>query len=327
MTWTEVQPNGDYAYTWGGLAMSLDGQVRAVVMAGAVGKLYLSTDGGANWSDACSAWFGVAMSDDGQVIICCSRYSGGNLTTDGGANWSAWGNDVCQFVDMTPDGKIIIATINRILQRSDDYGASWTVLGYDVVTDNGVAVSADGQKILVCGNNQLFLSEDGGASWTEQLTSIDTPLWYCCAMSKNGKMMIAGQHKYEAYGGLLYLYKNGAWAEIQPKDANQYDWNAVSLSDSGNVVFAGMYQLDDGSIPRTLYSSIDYGATWQAERVLYPYYLNPESTWNSITCRATVRILIGSNGKRLWLSSILLLPPVVHSFPWIGRFQLSHVTT
>jgi photosystem II stability/assembly factor-like uncharacterized protein len=326
MDFVEIRPNGNYAYTWGGVAMSLDGSIRAVTMQGAVSRMYLTVDSGANWTDAVDAWWGVAMSDNGQVIICCSRYSGGYLTTDGGANWGAWGNDVCQYVDMTPDGKTIIATIGRDLQRSDDYGASWASMGCPIVSDKGVAVSKDGQKILVSGNYQLYLSEDGGASWTEQLTSIDTPLWYCCAMSKNGKEMIAGQHMYNAYGGRLYLYKSGAWAEIQPMDANQHDWNAVALSDSGNVVFAGMFQLGDGSIPRTLYSSIDYGATWVAERVIYPDYLDPEPTWNAITCRATARIMCGTNGKRLWLSDTLPLPPFVSSFPWLGHFQLTHVT-
>jgi photosystem II stability/assembly factor-like uncharacterized protein len=235
-------------------------------------------------------------------------------------------------VDITPNGQTIVGTMtvdiygNVGLCRSDDYGVTWENLNCPIVPSHPdeLSISSNGQKILVGGNSQLFLSEDGGASWTEQMTALTFPTWYCCTLSKDGTMMLAGQHISgdPAYGGRLYLYKNGAWAEIQPIDANRHEWNAVSLSDSGNVVFAGVVE----ALSRTLYSSVDYGASWRAERVIWPTYSDPEPGWNAITCRATIRVLVGTNGKRLWLSEILPTPlvVVVHSFPWIGRFQLCH---
>ena len=328
MTWTEVIP---YGLTWGAAALSADGQIQAVTSLQSSAGLYISTDGGANWALTFEAdrFPAMSMSDDGRVMFLGRQYGYGIITRDGGANWDVAMSGMYFASDMTPDGKTIVALMQDGLHRSDDYGATWrflTVPSIDPATAINfcVSVSSDGKSILVMFGG-LFLSVDGGENWTEQLPDVSAPRWYTSAINKDGDEMIVGGHINGVNGGRLYLYKRGTWAEVQPMDANQHDWNAVGISDSGNVLFAGMFQLGDGSIQHTLWSSVDYGATWNGEKV-WPYpYVNPEPTWNCISCRATTHILAGSNGKRLWLSAVLPLPPVVHSFPWLGRFQLAHV--
>jgi len=335
MIWTEVRPWGNTGHTWGAVALSMNGQIQVATIIGGNAGLYLSTDGGANWTQSfeASVFSTASMSDDGQTIFLGSFYGYGLITRDCGANWDVGPSGQYFASDMTPDGKTIVAVMSDGLYRSDDYGVSFAMLPAIPEIDpsknlhggHSVSISSDGNKIFLL-SSTLFLSVDGGDTWTEQAASVSAPNWYASAMSKDGTEMIAGGHINGTDGGRLYLYKSGTWAEVQPMDANRHDWNAVALSDAGNVVFAGMSQLEDGSIVNTLWSSIDYGATWNGEKV-WPYpYVNPEPTWNAITCRATTRILAGSNGKRLWLSATLPLPPVIHSFPWLGKFQLSHVT-
>jgi hypothetical protein len=74
----------------------------------------------------------------------------------------------------------------------------------------------------------------------------------------------------------------------------------------------------------TLYASVDFGVSWQAEEV---YADNPEPAWNAISVRATTRVVVASNGKPLFRSDILPLPPLIRAFPWVGRFCLTHVTS
>jgi photosystem II stability/assembly factor-like uncharacterized protein len=326
MDFTEVRPYGNAGHTWRDVAISLNGQIMVATITEDNAGLYLSVDGGANWICAIGTLvFGtMCMSDDGQVIFAGGQFS--YLTIDGGANWTELSAiealGTCYASDMTPDGGIIVAAVAASVYRSNNDGAAWTDLACPVSPSDGLSISADAQKMLGVGNFALYLSTDGGASWTEQMSP--GTRFACCSISKNGKVMLAGQTLIVGTGGRLYMAKNGgAWAEIQPIDANQHRWNVVSASDAGMVLFAGLYLTAE---TRTLYSSIDYGETWVAERVIWPDYSDPEPTWNCITNRATARILCGTNGKRLWLSEILPLPPFVSSFPWVGRFQLSHVT-
>ena len=326
MDFTEVRPNGNTGYTWGGVAVSLDGQrmVASITQGGA--GLYMSTDGGTNWANAISTipFATVSMSDNGQIIFAGAD-GWSSLSTDGGANWTSLpdlGN--CWVSDMTPNGKTIIVVRQSFgIMRSDDYGATWNSVSSPVYSGLALSISQNGKKILVVGSDDtsygVYLSTDGGASWAQQMTSALT--WKCGVMSKNGTVLLIGQNS-----GRLWLSTSGgtSWNEIQPIDNASHKWNVVAASDAGNVLFAGLYLTAE---TRTLYSSIDYGRTWVAERVLWPDYADPEPTWNCISCRATTKILCGTYGKRLWLSETLPLPPVVYSFPWVGHFQLSHVTS
>ena len=141
-TWTENTSSG--TKTWSKLASSSDGQTLIATdavsanqegIATKTGFLYVSTDGGANWTQSASAgernWSDVASSADGTNLSACD---------DGG-----------------------------YVYTSTDTGSNWTQQVTSGVRDwNSISVSGDSQKIVgILRDCTIFTSPDDGTSWND----------------------------------------------------------------------------------------------------------------------------------------------------------------
>ncbi|MCB9736149.1 MAG: hypothetical protein H6745_26475 [Deltaproteobacteria bacterium] len=143
--------------------------------------IFRSVDGGDAWS---AANVGVPLSltkalagssGDAGVVVAAIEMLNESLgaanvgallrTTDGGAHWATvldgitWGMDVT-FCDATT----AYAAVRRGLAKSEDAGATWTIVpGFGVMDVSDIAVSADCQRIYASVYAVgLFRSEDGG---------------------------------------------------------------------------------------------------------------------------------------------------------------------
>jgi photosystem II stability/assembly factor-like uncharacterized protein len=286
------------------------------------------------------------MSDNGQIVFAGGKqYVLPSMTRDGGATWSnigdtdsPWWNTEIYGSDMTSDGETILFNMTGTIYRSDDCGVTWRSLGYLVAAtpiadavpvwmykSYALSISKDGQKIIaVVYGRGLFVSLDGGTTWTEQFAGN----WSTCVMSKNGRNMLAAQWNLAGGTGRVYMARNGGdWAEIQPYDTGTHDWICLSTTDSGHVVFAGMALNVTTPEDHGLFMSLNYGKTWEP---VSPQVPRAEQGWVHLSYRSTgASIALGygtSFQNRLYKSSALPLAPTFHSFPWLGKFQLSHVT-
>jgi hypothetical protein len=341
MNWTEVRPLGNTNQMYRGVMISKDVSCLGALIEWVNPGLYLSSDGGANWTLSTGFIYQqnytCSMSDDGQTMFVGGQYNVYTaVSTDGGANWtqidadtSMWGGYDIVASDMTPDGSVIVISVSGIIWRSDDTGATWRSLGFRDTSHPGdfgdsVSISKSGTRILYVYNGSLWLSKDGGMTWEEQLTSLSSPHWSTAAMSKDGSTMLAAGQLQSGDGGRLYLNRlDEGWNEVQPLDAGQHDWSCVSATEEGNCLFAGMVLDTVSPESDTLFSSIDYGKTWSAER--------PRSTvqsWGYTANRATARAIVAGVGSvgssnRLYITEAL--PTVPDIFPWLGKFQLVRV--
>lgn len=166
--------------------------------------VHKSTDKGVTWSQSHS--FGISTSGGSDCLIC-----------------SANGQHV------------YAAGINVSIQRSTDYGATWTATG-DVKTWSGLACSADGSIVYASTYNQqqLFKSTDYGVSWTE-LTSQPVDSYKFVACSADGATVYLGGYR------AVHKSTNGGGSFSQIVSESQFNGGEVlsccAVSSSGAVVY------------------------------------------------------------------------------------------
>lgn len=165
--------NGEYITR---LAASSYGRIFAITNAG---RIYVSVDGGANWT--------LLRSTGAQLNEITALPSGivwavGNggaiwLSEDDGDSWSsitapsAIGTNATA-VHVTPDGTVFVGDDSGQLFGSYDDGDNWTTLALQgVAATNVVAIDGDGDSQLWAigdvsgGSSRVYRSVDGGASW------------------------------------------------------------------------------------------------------------------------------------------------------------------
>lgn len=164
----------DVAYTYmRSVAFTSD---NTVVGTGYNGKVWRSTDGGANWNqimqdttwhravDFAGASTGVIVGESGRIL----------RTTDGGQSWQAVNSGVTnpltsiRFLSSTT---AYAGGDYSTLLRTTDGGATWTVLnlpgaGIEYTSVNGIVTSASGDLLVLTGD-ALWRSSDSGSSWTK----------------------------------------------------------------------------------------------------------------------------------------------------------------
>jgi hypothetical protein len=193
-------------------------------------------------------WVGVASSSDGSRLAA-SSFEAVWLSSNSGVTWtlSNTTNGNYRGIASSSDGsKLLLATNNGTqLQRSTDYGATWTVTG-PAQNWQKVASSANGQVLAAAGNNgtALYVSTNGGTSWSTK----DVGNWNGIAISDNGATMVA-----VASSGIYVSTDSGTtWNNRETARS----WADVSISNDGTKMIASV---NEGKI----YRSIDSGTTWE----------------------------------------------------------------
>jgi len=164
-TWTWTRQTSSGAKSWLWIVGSADG---SILIAGAAGDSYRSTNGGVTWSAARS--MGVAAS---VVEVYCSEdatilFGRQNGTTtlfksvDGGATWSATGPvKNWRGNSMSANGVKMIATLNGEVWLSETSGSIWTqqpdISGGDM---RSIYISGDGNRIAVAsyGSSKVYFA-------------------------------------------------------------------------------------------------------------------------------------------------------------------------
>jgi hypothetical protein len=134
------------------------------------GTIYISTDGGANWTRATNApnanWIDIASSADGKKLLAVAN--GGNVysSTDWGNTWTTNNlplNSSWYACASSANGtKLVVVSQKAGIYSSTDSGAHWTSNNAPFLIWQAVAMSADG--------NRMFATAWGGGIWTAQTT-------------------------------------------------------------------------------------------------------------------------------------------------------------
>jgi hypothetical protein len=206
--------------------MSSNGQ--RIIIAGSL-RLYLTTDGGLNWSetqpagDVNKSWTTTSMSLHGDTIIV--GYSVGRLyiSTNGGSSWNETRpkgdvSDSWETTSMSSNGQIIIAGVyGSRLYLSTNGGTSWTETqpaGNANFHWETTSMNSDGTKIIAGATlgERIYLTTNGGLNWVEtQPVGNIGRSWVTSSMSKDGTKAIVG---YDDVGGRLYINNEPLPVEI-----------------------------------------------------------------------------------------------------------------
>lgn len=140
--------------------------------------LFLSTDGGANFTDVGTALSATsfctnALVLDAETLLvgCAQSWSGSpgaiERSADGGKTWtSASAQGVFGHPLWASDGTIYWAAEGGGLVKSGDRGKTWTPVG-DASTAGQVApMELPGGRIASAANSRMTVSDDGGKTWT-----------------------------------------------------------------------------------------------------------------------------------------------------------------
>ena len=201
--------------------------------------LYLSSNGGAVWTQASNApsanWSSVASSADGAKLIAAAENLGVFTSANSGVNWTHRTNGL----------------------PLQNYGAIY------------LASSADGTKLVAAfaGTAGIFTSTNSGITWT-QATNAPLTTWYSVASSVDGRILLGCTYSYWN-GGNVYVSTNfGAnWTQ---SDLPVNYWESVAESADGTkmVALASSDNYDYGYGNGGIYTSTDSGATWASNNAL-----------------------------------------------------------
>jgi hypothetical protein len=287
-TWTQ-RTSSIESLGWISIDLSGDGQHIAAVRSHLTPYVYVSHDGGVNWTnhDATSgvelSWTSVAINGDGSVVIAVSTNGYIYYSTSGGSNFNQVAMQAYDWssVAISDNGQYAYATQNNGRVWRADSGtafASWQELADSPSSQwKSIATSDDGTKVVaVADNAHVYTSySSGNATWIPNTTS-GQRAWRSVAMSSDGQTIFA-----VVSGG--YVYKStdfgGNWTELS--SLNTGDWTSISISDDGGIVVVGT------SV--TVYTSFDGGITWTTE-----------STSNPATLRG---VSINSSGNIIAIAS------------------------
>ncbi len=270
LSWVEVQPAGSSAQVWLDVASDADGSF--LVASVYNGRLYTSSDSGANWTERRPAgdvnryWF-VDVDADGSNIIAASENGRLYTSSDSGANWTERqpaGNANKSWTDVASDddGSHLIAIVGGgRMYTSSDSGANWTERqpGGDADLDwNRVDSDSDGSHLIASiFNGRLYTSSDGGVNWTERQPAGNTDrAWNAIASDGDGSLLVAA-----IYNGRLYTSSDSGntWNERTVSLSGDDTWSGAAASSDGSRLV--VHTLDTGS---EFYTSFDSGATWIA---------------------------------------------------------------
>ncbi len=291
---------------WRGMASSADGV--KLLAAGAVDRLYTSTDAGVTWTprESVRYWNACASSSDGQKLVAVVR--GGRIYTssDAGVSWVARdGIREWMRVASSADGTKLVATaMGDYIYTSTDSGVTWTPRE-DFRNWTAVASSADGVRLVATVFGEVYggigtaanvyTSSDSGVTW--KIGSTVPKFLSTLRCSAEGKNLIG------VGDGILALSRNfGESWEVQESNDT---WTDAATSDDGRILAVTPYLNAD-----KILTSLDFGATWMENGI--------SGQWTSIASSADGSRLVAGLGNGLLYTSSPSLPVLRYTPPANG---------
>ena len=206
--------------------------------------LYISTDGGQNWTEK-AMWATVSahntyvrVSPDGSFLAGCSRHtSSGYITyisTDDGQTWTQKGvNSVGCSIYVTNNGTLIAQNSIDKIAKSTDYGQTWTEISD--FSNNSLIVAFSNNGNTVFDGDRISL--DGGNHWTPSNAPIPSNNQIVDAqISEDGKkLFIVTQDLTSAEETLLTSVDGGRTWRVEYQNLGLY---AVMSSDGSKLVYS-----------------------------------------------------------------------------------------
>ena len=293
LTWTVIRSDGIPNQTEWATSMSSDGSVIVANIYGQLGRIYLSTNLGGDWTEVRPVgnvdikWKYPTISADGSTIIVYGStgyYTRLYRSTNLGVTW----------YEIMPAGNV---------------AKNWSI----------VSISPNGSIIIVgVSYGGVYRSINSGATWTQIFPGGENNLqWVDIAMSDNGSKVIIGVYK-----GNLYLSTNSCvtWSTVPPPDVIVDGLNAwpvwtLSMNSNGSVIIAGAGSYVP-SIHGRLYLSTDLCKTWN--EIVPPF---PPIILTSFR--------LVSNGSKILLSKFMpgpmysviqeVIEPIQVALPFVSR--------
>jgi photosystem II stability/assembly factor-like uncharacterized protein len=231
----------------------------------------------------------VSVSGNGQYQTTVQRTQDDNITcnmstifvsSDYGNTWLNVSNtnELIQNwtgVGVSDNGQYQIASFQPgFVYMSSNYGLNWMKTTAPEASWYGVAISGNGQYQLAVSNeyksdinSNVYLSTNFGMSWESKLNS---KLWLNCSISYNGNVMSAiafsDANEVDEYGILPVgsIYVSNDLGKSWRSDPNIKDYfTSICVSSNGKYILVAANDCNYApSLPRPLYLSSDYGASW-----------------------------------------------------------------
>lgn len=278
--------NSGGATTWSSCAASGD---NSKLMATSVtGAIYISTDGGANWStrsiDSGNVKRRAIVASENGTEVYAAVY-GGKLeySNDGGETWVVKLDTTQNWIGMcasTSLNKIYAVGYLGFIYQSADSGATWEKVPFKKLPWSAIACSSDGSKVVATTKGlEIYNTTNSGGSWTPR---DQKRKWVGVAASSSGNKFAA-----VVEGGFVYTSSNSGdnWSQ----QGASRKWSAIASSSSGNNLVA---TVANGKI----YVSSDSGQTWSAK--------GSDRNWLNVVSSASGKKLIAVVGTgRIYTSS------------------------
>jgi photosystem II stability/assembly factor-like uncharacterized protein len=263
---TTLRISTDKGATWAVVSRRIYGTVPLVedssggVIGVGPGGLYRSTDDGLTWKvqggtieEVIGA---LAVGSDGRLVAAVQNgFSprGIRVSTDMGASWSLVqlgdsNTPTVLSLAATRDGRLFAGTGGGGLFRSDDGGATWTLLPVSIpVYYSSLLVLSDGGIVASAGGQGVLRSDDGGANWAP-VGPTDAGLQVSALGATKDGRILAG------------TFSSGVYA-VEPVAWKRSSVGLPSLG-IGMVSFAPDGTIHTVASDGRFYSSTDNGASW-----------------------------------------------------------------
>ncbi len=189
-----------------------------------------------------------ALTAGGNNLFAAADSTGVYLSADNGASWTQTPLNNDYVYSLAANDDYLIAGTGHGVYLSANNGANWTK---DSLYLKCICLAIGGDNFFAGSElHGLYISANRGSSWTA------SPLYFQTveALALTGDYIFAGARYYRNSFGLYVSTNNGANWTVTLK--NQW---VISLTVSGNLVFAGTQESGKVYLPGLTYSSMDTG--------------------------------------------------------------------